>query len=241
VAKPVLVETTDLILCGPLPEDKLKTMGALVQKGYTVAFKALKFEMTDNPPAGKVAVYFFPERKPYGLFVGEIANERLERDNRSHVDGRRKEPFVAVSILPGEKPTDLDVEAVKQIGIVLLQAKGSTPTLPGWVQDGFARAMKMRTDPAKTGADRAWIRGNFRKYMVSDAWSSTDKDNQLLAASVMEYFVFGPGAPKLAKFLAAFRQNEGDPKPTVDGALAAADLTVEKFDAAWKKWVQSGK
>ncbi len=241
VPQPAAIETADLIVCGPFPEEKLKAIGAVVQKNYATAMKALKFEMTDNPPAGKVAVYLFPERKPFALFVGEVLNERLDKNERSHVDGRRKEPFVAISVFPGDKPTDLDAEASKQVAIALLQAKGGTPTLPGWVQEGFARAMKMRTDPGKTAADRTWIRSNYRQAKVSDAWASADKSNQLVATSVMEYFVFGPGAPKLTKFLSAFRQIEGDPKPTVDAALTAVDLTPEKLEAAWKKFVQTGK
>ena len=88
VAKPALIETQDLIVCGPFAEEKLKTMGELVQKNYTAALKALKFEMTDNPPSGKLAIYFFPERKQYALFVGDVVNDRLAKDERCHIDAK---------------------------------------------------------------------------------------------------------------------------------------------------------
>jgi hypothetical protein len=244
VAKPALVETQDLIVCGPLPEDKLKTMGAAVQKHYTAALKSLKFE-ADAPFKGKLTVYFFPERRTYSFFVSEVVTERLEKDDRGHADGRAEPPYVAVSVLPAEKPTDLETEASVQSAVALFQVKAGPARLPGWMTSGFARAMRMRQNPAAAAADRDTIRRVLAKYKAGDAWIPPEnidaKTKQLIAASLTEYLVFGPESAKLGKFLAAFRTAEGDPIASVPDALNGAGIPYDKLDASWKRWVATGK
>ncbi len=245
VPTPTIAETDDLLICGEFPEAKLKTMGEPAQKNYTATLKALKFEMTDNPPKGKVALFFFPSRKQYAAFVGEVVNDRLERDERAHVDARGNDPYVAISVLPGKEPTDLVEEAAYQISVALLQAKAGALKLPQWMEEGFARAMRIRSNPTKYANDRANMRrlaSRTSMYKASDVWMpGNDKDKPLLAASLMEYFAFGPQAAKLSKLLAGFRPGENDQKPTVDMALKDAEYDVEKLDASWKKWVATGK
>jgi len=246
VAKPALVETQDLIVCGPLPEDKLKTMGAAVQKQYTAAFKSLKFD-ADAPFKGKLTVYFFPERRTYSFFVSEVVTERLEKDDRGHADGRAEPPYVAVSVLPAEKPTDLEAEASIEAAVALFQAKAGPAKLPAWMKAGFARAMKMRQNPAAAAADRDRTKRELAnyKYKAADVWIPPEnidvKVKQLIAASLTEYLVFGPESAKLGKLLAAFRGGDGDQPPSVFDALKAAGIEVEKLDVSWRRWVVTGK
>jgi hypothetical protein len=248
IAKPVIVETADLLVCGGLPEEKLKTLGESVQKQYAAAFRALKFEMLESPPKGKLAVYFFPERKQYVLFVGEVLNDRVEKDERSHVDARSNEPYVAVTVLPAEKATDLDIEASGQVAVALLQCKAGPAPLPSWMKDGLARAVQWRID-SKAAAERAtikkWLYDTKSKpgmYKAADVWMpGGDANKRLLAASMMDYFVFGSGAASLPKILGGLREDENGGKPTFEAALKSADLTPETLDKAWKKWVTMGK
>ncbi len=246
ITDPVLIETQDLIVCGPVPEGKLKTMGAAVQKQYTAAFKVLKFEPTEPPLKGKLTVYVFPERKPYSFFVNEVVGERLEKDDRSHADGRNDQPYVAVSVLPAEKPTDLEAEASVQAAAALFQVKAGPARLPTWMKAGFVRAMKMRNNPAAAAGDRDTIRRVIlAKYKAADAWTPpadiSAREKQLLAASLTEYLVFGPESAKLGKLLSAFRTAEGDPIASVPDALNGAGIPADKFDVAWKRWVMTGK
>jgi hypothetical protein len=245
VAKPALIETQDLIVCGPLPEDKLKTMGATVQKQYAAALKSLKFEASDPPFKGKLIIYFFPERKPYSFFVSEVIGERLEKHDRSHADGRGEPAYVAVSVPPAEKATDLEAEAGLQSAVALFQAKAGPARLPAGMTAGFARAMIMRQNPTAAAKDRGTIRQVLAKYKAGDVWSPPEnvdvREKQLITASFTEYLVFGPESAKLGKFLAAFRTAEGDPMPSVTDALAGAGIAVDKLDAAWKRWVATGK
>jgi hypothetical protein len=243
---PALIETKDLLVCGPFPEAKLKAMGEPVQKHYAAAFAALKFEMTDNPPPGKLAVYFLPDRKQYNQFSAQVIEERLDRNDRSHADARRPEPYVVVSVLPGKEPTDFEKEASRLVEVGLLQAKAGESSLPPWVEEGFVRALRMRAYPDQAANDRIWLKrnvaGKASRYKVSDTWApGGEKEKQLLAASVMEFFVYGPGAPKLSKFLIGLRVVDPEAKPTADAALTAASFTADQLDAAWKKWLLIGK
>jgi len=245
IVKPAVVETPDLIVTGNLPEDRLKALAEPVQKQFATVMKALKFEMTDNPPKGKVAVYFLTERKLYSAFVSDVLKEQIERDERAHVSAVGIEPFIVVSVLPGEKPTDLDVEALNQVAIVLLQAKAGVARLPYWMEEGFARAVKWRTTPAVGTAERAKAKlllTGKGKFKAADAWlATTDKDRPLVAAALMDYLTYGPGSANLGKLLAGFRVPEDEKAPGIDAVLMGVDLTPEKLDAALKKWLLTGK
>jgi hypothetical protein len=249
VANPAVVETADLLVAGGFPEAKLKTMGDAVQKYYTAAFKALKFEMTDSPPKGKLTIYFFPERKQYILFVGEVqSGERVDKDERSHMDARGNDPYVAVTVLPGEKPIDLEAEASAQVPVALLQCKAGPATLPYWMKEGFARATQMRNDP-KLAGERAKLRKmlyetkvNPSKYKAADAWApGAEPEKKLLAAGVMDYFAYGPGAAALPKLLGGLRDEGTGAPPKFDEALKSADLDADKLDKALKKYMLTGK
>jgi hypothetical protein len=248
VEAPNFVETDQLLLCGPLPEEKLKAWGEMVQKQYALALKALKFENSDNPPKGRVTVYFFPERKHYTLLVGELVNERVDKDERGHADASGDTPYVAVTVVPGGKPTDLDVEAGIQITGLLLQSKARASQLTTWMKEGFAKAIQMRSAGVSANGDRAklkaWLTGTKdkpAKYKVSDVWSASEAaDRKLLAGSLMEYFIFGSGAATYSKIVSGLVP-DGQRKPTIEIALTAAELKVEDLDAAWKKWVLKGK
>ena len=249
VANPVVIETDNLLVTGDLPEEKLKPLSAYVQKQYATTLKGLKFEMTENPPKGKLAIYFLPERKKFALFVGELLNERIEKDERSHMEPRANEPYIAISVAAGEKPTDLDVEAANQIAVALLVCKAGPAALPNWMKDGFARVMMWRLDTSAASKDRAQIRrmvlavkGKTPTYKVADIWTGTlDAERKLLGASLMEYFVFGPDSARFSKILNNFRPTDDVREPTIATALMATDIKVDDLDKAWKKWVTTGK
>ena len=249
VANPALIETTNLIVGGGYPEEKLKSMGEMVQKSYTSALKALKFSEMESPPKGKLAIYFFADRKQFSAFVNEVLTEKLERDERTHIDARGNEPFVAVSVLPGEKPIDLDAEASRQVGVALLLAKAGPALMPSWMQDGFARALQTRSNPQLAAADKAAVRKlivvdpktKASKFQVWDIWGSAQgAERKVLAASFMEYLLFGPDQTKFKKIVEALRPDD-TLKPTFETALKAAEIAPDALDKAWKKWVMTGK
>lgn len=242
-----LLETPDLFVAGGFPEAKLKTMGDLVQKSYASAIKALKFEADQNPFKAKLTVYFLPDRKQLSAFVGAVLNDRLDKGDRSQVDAVYKYPYAAISVYPGEKPIDLEAEAANQIAVALLRGKAGSNSLPQWMEDGFVKALKMRAAPLSP--DRTAIRKMLAetktvpaKYKVADVWGPNyDKEKQLLAGSLMEFFVFGPESAKLGKILAGMRPMDGAPAPKMDAVLMSLEMPLDKLDIAWKKYAMTGK
>jgi hypothetical protein len=243
VDNPKLVETEQFFLYGPFPEEKLKSWAEVLQRQYDLALKGLKFGPTDNTPKGKISVYFFPERKGYSLFIGDVLNERPEKDNRGQADTRSDAPWVAVTVLPGSKPTDLEYEASNQIAGALLQNKVGRTALLTWMKEGFAKSIQMRSTGATTERAklRAWL-GPKGKYKVGDAWgTNAGEDRKLLAASLMEYFIFGPGGASYSKIVSGLASPDGVQRPTFDAALTSAEIKPDELDRAWKKWVLTGK
>ena len=242
-------ETDNLILCGPFPQDKLKSWGDVVQKNYSFALKGLKVEPADLPTKGKIAVYFVPDRKIYTAFVGELLNDRVDKDEQSHFDVKSDTPWLAVTVLPGGKPTDFDVVAAGQIGVALLQRKVGNAVLPSWMKEGFSKAIQLRSGGNAAMNERAaikrWLastKDKPSKYKVSDIWMTAEAaDKRLLAASLMEYFVYGSGAATFTKITKALNPDENGQKPTIEAALASAEIKVDDLDKAWKKWVLTGK
>src|SRR5262249_31002131 len=113
-------------------------------------------------------------------------------------------------------------------------------------KEAFARAVRLRADARSAGADKAAIRkivlGKTKPVKPADGWAEGDSpDKDLIAASVLEYLVFGPEASKFPSVLAGFRVSDENPTPNMDGALKSAGFTPEGLDKAWKKWVQTGK
>jgi len=244
VDNPMFVETEQFFLYGTFPEEKLKSWADVIQKHYDLALKGLKFGPTENTPKGKIAVYFFPERKGYSLFIGDLLNERPEKDNRGHADTRSDTPWVAVTVPPGGKPTDLEIEASNQIAGALLQNKAGSTVLLTWMKEGFAKSIQMRSTgaTAERAKLRAWL-GPKGKYKVGDAWGpNAGEDRRLLAASLMEYFIFGSGNASYTKIVSGLAPADGNQqRPTFDAALTSAEIKMEELDKAWKKWVLTGK
>ncbi len=251
IEKPAVIETDNLFVTGTLSEEKLKSFSALAQKYYAYTFKALKFEMGDSQPKGKMAVYVFPERAKYAAYFR--GQERsIERDESRHSDPRSDQPYVAVTVPLGETKGNLESEAGGAIAEALLINKGGPAKLPRWMSVGFGKAIQMRLEPTNFAKDRLQMRrlvslaGSKNKdakwITVKDAWSDDETtDRNLLAASVMDYFTFGPESAKLARLVNGFRVSDDVPNPTIDTALKSAEVTTDALEKAWKKWIASGK
>ena len=122
--------------------------------------------------------------------------------------------------------------------------------MPSWMQDGFARVLQTRASPQLAAAERAAVRKlividpktKASKVQVWDIWgSAANAEKKLLAASFMEYLLFGPDQTKFKKIVDGLRPSDEVLKPTIDSALKGADITPDALDKAWKKWVTTGK
>jgi hypothetical protein len=246
IANPIIQETDDLFVCGTAAADKAKALADHLQKHYTATAKALRFEGNEGPWKGRLAIYVFPDRKLYASFVRTVEQRRPEGEETGSSEVRSDEPHVAVTAEPGAAAGVLEAEAVRQVAAALLSRRASPAELPEWFKTAFARAVQMRTDPKLAGNDRVKVRQLLARRVnpikPSDGWmGSEEKEKPLVAASVVEYLVFGPESAKFPMLLTGFRASEENVSPNMDTALKAAGMTAEGLDKAWRKWVQSGK
>jgi hypothetical protein len=249
VASPVVAETDNLIVVAAVPEPKVKAMAAALDKVYALARKTLKYGDGDKPFTGKLTVYYLPDRQ-YKQFMRGVVGERA--GDNAHYALKGDEPFVAVSPELPEKPTDADVngEVGAVVAAALLAKKAPTADFPEWVRAGFGRVTAMRAEGPqsrrylayKTQARTLVLGGKGRPSApIGDVWGGRTKESETLAVSLIDYLAYGPGAAKLESFLNGFKPSESVPMPGIPNALEAAGWKEPQLEAAWKKWVVTGK
>jgi hypothetical protein len=243
-------ESETLIVCAPLPEARLKTVAAALQKTYKAARKGLQFDAKEEPWKGKLTVYVLPERRDFIEFMRTVAGQKPE--GTSHVSVRGDEPFAVTGADLGERATDADVtaELAPLVAGALLAAKvGPSATVPTWVRSGFGRAAALRAEGTggrrfsayKTQARAAVLGGGGRPPApVADVWGGERPDAGALATSLMDYMAFGPGSANFPKFLSGLRPDENGNEPSIAMAVEGAGWKVPELEAAWRKWVQGG-
>ncbi len=251
--KPVLVETTDLLVYTAWPEAKAKTLAAGVQKVFELAHKTLRFEPADSPWAGKLTVFFLPERKEFNTFVRLVEQRRPDPTDTTSVQVRGKEPYILVGLETDSKFTEADMagEVGAAVAEALLNTKSGvtagSAVLPGWLTTGFGKLMVFRVEGnmAKLNAYRTRARALVAKgksFKASDAWGeSKTKETETITVSVVDFLLFGPDPTKFTKVLSGYKPSEERPTPTLDQALEAADYKQDTLDAAWQAWLAKGK
>jgi hypothetical protein len=251
IDKPTIVETDNFLVVGSIPEEKAKALAAVLEKTLPVARKAAKYDEKDTAWKGKLTVYYLPDGDEFKSFMRRVLQTSPEG---VHADVRANPPLVVdPAELPG-KPTDSDLYAATAARVAgeLLQAKGTgTQTIPAWLRDGFGRVAQMRAEGTtgkryqayRAAARSAVLNPKGGKVGIMDAGSDAKSPaGEALATNVAEFLAFGPKAADFGKFLDALRPSDGNPNPTVQGAITALGWKDEAAaDAAWKKWVQTGK
>lgn len=253
IDKPTIVETDNFVIAGSMTEEKAKALGTVMEKTLAVARKAAKYEEKDTAWKGKLTVYFLPNADEYKSFMRRVLQTSPEG---VHVDVRAELPLIVdPAELPG-KPTDADLYAqtAARVAGELLQAKGTgTQVIPAWLRDGFGRVSAMRAEGTtskryttyKTAARNAVLGAKGGKPpAIADAMGdSKSATSEALANNLAEFLAFGPKAADFGKFVEALRPSEGVAAPTVSaqGFPALGWKDDMSADAAWKKWVQTGK
>ena len=251
IDKPTIVETDNFLVVGSISEEKAKALAAVLEKTLPVARKAAKFDEKETAWKGKLTVYYLPDGDEFKSFMRRVLQTSPEG---MHADVRANQPIIVdPAELPG-KPTDADLFAATAARVAgeLLQAKGTgTQTVPVWLRDGFGRVAQMRAEGMtgrryqayKTAARTAVLNPKGGKVGIMDAGSDAKSATiETLGTSVAEFLAFGPKAADFGKFLDGLRPSDGNPNPTVQGAFTALGWKDEMTaDAAWKRWVQTGK
>ena len=242
-----VVETPHLVVASSLPEAKAKVLADGLEKVYAQAAKALK--LTPEETKTQVTMYVFAEVDHFRQFQRSVLKERPDDDEYATADMKRDDALVAVAARRGEKDPKFDALAGAALSKALLSKKAGSAKLPGWMMEGFARAVTWRVNPASGSAERATVSrmapapkkgAKAAATVVDKAWSATGKEKDVVAASLMDYFTSGPGAEKFAGVLSAMIPTDAVAMPMFLDALKAADLTVEDLDRQWREWVSKG-
>lgn len=242
-----VVETQHLVVATTLPEARAKALADGLEKVYAQVAKALK--LTPDETKTQVTVYVFAEVDHFRRFQRSVLKERPDDDEYATADMKRDDAFVAVSARRREKDPKFDALAGGELSRALLGKKAGSAKLPGWMTEGFAKAVMWRLTPASGSAERAMVSRMapaLRKGakgvtpVVDKAWSGTVKEREVVAASLMDYFTSGPGAEKFGGLLSAMIPTDAAAMPSFLDALKAADLTVEDLDRQWREWVAKG-
>jgi len=248
-------ETAELIVSAPYPPERVAKLAADVQKAYAAALKTLKYEAKDDPVAGKLAVYVITDPKAHKIFLLQALKRSPRGKEPVEMDLRGDTPQLVISAGADGKPTEAGVtaQACRAVAAALLTVKAGTTTgeagLPGWLEGGFGEAVALRAEgnAAKLTAHAAKVKALAQKTrglalqlkaVYGDAPSA---DSDLVATSFVEYLVFGPGADKFEAVLTALKAGEGNETPTIWTAFAAADWKADAVEAAWRRWVLTGK
>jgi hypothetical protein len=243
-------ETEHLLIVAPKAmERRLRELGVNLEKGYSLAAKAVQSKPNEVPWPGKLTVYLVAERDQFTTFVRRVEKRRLEEDETgSHlVEGELPHAIAGPARAKGD--LSLGHEAVAQIGAALLQQKaGAKVPLPEWLAPGFGRATVWRAYPTDKNviADRRLVKALIagKKRTASDVWNGMLESEEaiVLRASLAEFMAFGPGAAKFPALLSGFKPAENQESRTIAQALESANLDPKAIEARWGTWaLGSGK
>lgn len=245
-------ETDHLLLFAAYPDAKVQAMAATAEKAYLAASQVLK--LADDAVTGKVAVYAVPDARAYKAFVLQALKRSPRPKEASDLKLRGETPHVVFDPA-GDKPSAdaVAAEAGELLAAGLLSIKAGLatgPGLPGWLEQGFGRAVGLRADgnARKLAAHKARVRTlaaktGGRALQFASVWgdAAVGADADTLATSFAEYLAYGPGADKFAAFLDGFKPAEGTDSPDVGDAFRAAAWKADEVEAAWRRWAVTGK
>jgi hypothetical protein len=245
-----VTETEHFLIATTISKDKAKALVATLEKVVSKARAGAQFEEKEEPWKGKLAVYYLPEGRDFKSFIRNVA---MEQPGGVHYELRSDNPMIVDPVeLPG-KPTESDqhFNTAALVAGAYLRAKAGTAKVPEWLADGFGRVTAMRAEgagskryPAYRRAAVAAVRGTAGKpAALGDLWAEDRTTNvDTLANSFADYLAYGPGKENFPKLITGFRPNEGGGIPTVPQALEAAGWKdVAMLEAAWRRWVTTGK
>jgi hypothetical protein len=239
-----LVESPNLLLCGTIGESNLKTISALLEKQYTTAVAALQFDKTDKPWFGKLGVFLFPDRNQFRSFIRIIEKRSPEDGEQGSQSLKGDTPHISAG--PGRTTGTgtIEVQAGQELCAAILAGRAKATPLPDWVVIGFARATAAHAAGQAAGVRKKGARDLVRgRVKPREAWGENLPYAQriTLATAIMDFLVYGGGAPKPVEFLGGFRPDDEKATKTADDALAATKMTVDQFETAFIRWLSSAK
>jgi hypothetical protein len=235
-----LAETKHLVVVAPKTmEPQLKTIGALLDKQYDLAWDALQLDKKEPLP-GKVTVYLFPGRQPFSNFVRRIEKRRVMAEDTGSFSATDDDLHAAASP-PRKGAMPLEGMAGQQIaGLLMTRKAGRSTPLPSWLLDGFGRATYYRASPTSRIVleERRQAAKLARVRAAADIWNGTADGDEMdvLAGSLVDFLAYGPGTGKFGALVAGFKPGENQDSRTAAQAMEAAGLKGDVIEKRWKAW-----
>lgn len=246
--KVAVAESKNLQVISSLTESRAKAIAQSAQKIFEFSQKALKLD--DMLWPGKLTLVVLGDPREFTSYVRVVTQSRPDPKDWFTVNVRGDVPTAAVLVEAGEKTKDAEIAAPVStiVAAALLNKKaGTSPTtgtLPEWVQLGFGKLMVAKTAGGAALTDyrtksKALAFGTKSKpspVRLASVWSEKTKDSDLVAASVVEYMLYGVEGDKFFAFATAFKPGETMLAPTVESAFEAVEWKMDAFEVGWKIW-----
>lgn len=239
-----LVESANLLVCGTLPLDKLKSLSSKLERQIGIATKALQFDKGDRPWPGKLAVYALDDRAQFRSFVRQIEKRSPDEAEQGSQSLRSDVPHVAAGPGKDKNGNSVETQAGLDVAAAVLAGRAKAAPLPEWVVVGFGRATAAHAAGQSAGVRKKAAKDLIRaRLKPRDAWNEEipREPRMVLAQCVMDFLLYGGGAAKPIEFLGGFRGDDEKPNKTAVDALTAANLTVDQFESAFLRWLVSSR
>jgi len=133
-------------------------------------------------------------------------------------------------------------QAGEQATAALLYRKTRGANVPPWMFSAFGRATVFRAGPAKDLAQehgRAVAIVGKKKATLKTVLGAglTIDQSVVLQASFVEYMAYSGKTTKFFPLLNGFRPTEQVQEPTIEQALMAVNLSVDRVGQMWSAWV----
>lgn len=240
-----LLETPRFLVIAPKSyENRMKSIGSLLESAFDKACAALKIDAVMDPPwPGKLAVYILPEREQFTSFIRRVEQRRLEVGELGSYRIDRDHPHAVGGPPTGTDPTP-DVQAIQQVAAALLQKKaGARTPLPGWLIEGFGRATYYRVAPNDTvvKAERKKtvdlvIRGKKSTYdLLNDRLPP--EEVALIGPSLADFLAYSAGASKFPAMVEGFKLEENMESRNFGMVLTDLKIKADQLEKSWRGWV----
>jgi hypothetical protein len=221
----------------------LQSLSEALEKVLKAAKAGLQFETDDVLWPGKLTVYALNDRAQYRSFIRVVEKRSPDEAEQGSASLKSDPPHIAVGPGRTSSPT-LESRAGHEVASAVLAQRAKAVPLPEWVVVGFGRAASAHASGHTAGVRKKGPRDLLRaRLRPRDAWNDAVPYEQrmALAGGVLDFLVFGGGATKPVDFLNGFRPDDEKPNKTTDDALAAIPMTVDQFEAAFVRWLQSAR
>jgi hypothetical protein len=181
------------------------------------------------------------DRSQFRSFVRQIEKRSPDDAESATRMATGDTPHIAVGPGQGKEAATVESQAGHEVAAAVLSARAAGAPLPEWLVLGFSRATAAQATNTPAGVRKRVARQLAGRLKPAEAWNDTlPLDQRLpLATAVADFLFYGKGVTKPDSFLNAFRPDDEKPTKTVADALEAVNLTPDKFEVAYIKWLRA--